>query len=110
MQTEMFVPRYSRRPRIPYRGQAPHNETPTSKAAAASIEPSKGSLQHDVWRYIKLRGGYGATAQEVEHGLAVAGNTVRPRLRELEEMQLIQKTDNKRRTDSGREAVVYIAA
>lgn len=110
MQTDLFTPRYGRRPRIPYRGEAPHNESPTSREAAVKIEPKKGSLQHDVWRFIRLRNGHGATAQEVERGLDLSGNTVRPRLRELEEMQLIRKTDRTRETESGRAAVVYVAA
>jgi len=97
------------RPRIPYRGEAPHNRTATSEAAAREIEPQKGSLQYRVWQYIRSFGRWGATAQEIEHGLNLSGNTVRPRLRELEEMQLIQKTKRTRRTTSGRSAFVYVA-
>ena len=108
MQSDLFDPARPR-PRIPYRGEAPHNRTATSKAAAVAIEPTKGSLQWQVWIFIKRQLTYGATAQQVEVGLGVSGNTVRPRLRELEEMQLIRKTDQTRDTTSGRAAVVYVA-
>lgn len=96
-----------RQARIPYRGQAPHNGTPTSVEAAESVEPVKGTMQWSVWRYVNNRSD-GATAQEIERGLGLTGNTVRPRLRELEAMHLVRKTDRTRETDSGRKAVIYV--
>jgi hypothetical protein len=98
-----------RQARIPYRGEAPHNGTATSVEAAESVEPVRGSLQWRVWRYVNGRDLDGATAQEIERGLGLSGNTVRPRLRELEAMQLIQKTNRTRETASGRKATVYVA-
>ena len=78
-------------------------------AAAESVEPVKGSLQWTVWRYVN-RSPDGATAQEIERGCALSGNTVRPRLRELEDMKLVRKTQRTRETASGRRATVYVCS
>lgn len=49
------------------------------------------------------------TAQQISIDTGLSGNTVRPRLIELEERGLVQKSDEERRTLSGRRARVYEA-
>lgn len=95
--------------RIPYRGLAPHNKTETSRAAAESIDPRKGTLQWEVLRYIRKMGRYGATDDEGSHALDMDGNTYRPRRRELAVMGFIVKSGEQRRTRSNRLAVVWVA-
>ena len=104
-----FAPHARPKPRIPYRGKAPHTAgSDTSREAAESIEPEKGSLQYEVWRYLVKMRGFGATDEQGAKALKMSGNTYRPRRRELEEMGLIRKTDVRRPTDSGRSAAVYV--
>lgn len=95
--------------RIPYRGLAPHNQEETSRAAAESIDPHKGTLQWEVLRYIRKMGRYGATADEGAHALDLDSNTYTPRRRELAIMGFIIKSGEKRKTRSGRQAFVWVA-
>ena len=95
--------------RIPYRGYAPFVDSATSQAAADSIEPTRGTLQHDIHGYIRKMKRYGTTADQIEDKLGISLNTVRPRLRELEEMGLIAKTERTRPTRSGRQAKLYVS-
>lgn len=96
--------------RIPYRGKAPFVKgSDTSEAAAESIEPRKGNYQYEVLRYIRQMRSWGSTADQVEEKLGIPLNTVRPRLRELEDMGFIVKTPTKRPTRSGRGARVYVS-
>lgn len=85
----------------------PHNGTPTSQAAAERIEPNASSLRALVLDYIRTSGG--ATDEEIQVALGMAGNTERPRRRELEQAGLIQDSGTTRRTASGRMAVVWVA-
>lgn len=95
--------------RVPYRGRAPHNKTATSEAAALEIEPQRGTLQWEVWRFVKQRGAYGATRQEISAGTGIAENTVRPRVNELLALGPLVETDETRPTTSGRQARVLRA-
>jgi predicted ArsR family transcriptional regulator len=72
------------------------------------IKPAP-NLRRRVFEFVHERGGHGATAEEIEVGLELSGNTVRPRLVELRELGAVVKTDSKRKTRSGRQAVVYVA-
>ena len=86
---------------------APHNGTPTSKDAAADIRAHTPKLRAKVLAFVASRGAYGATAQEIEAGTGLAGNTVRPRLVELAENGCIERTGRTRPTTSGRQASVW---
>jgi hypothetical protein len=69
-----------------------------------------------VFNFIKERGASGATLQEIERGLSMPGNTVRPRRKELEKIGAVvaAKMPNGethlRPTRSGRMAIVWRAA
>ena len=107
-QPDLFKPEPTRR--IPYRGHAPYQaHSDTSKAAAVEIEPTRGTLQYDILEYVKKMKRYGTTADQIEAKCGISLNTVRPRLRELEEMGFIVKTTDTRPTRSGRQARTYVA-
>lgn len=82
----------------------------TSAAALASVTPAIPSIQRRVYEFIFNQGQNGATADEIEAALGIPGNTIRPRLRELEfDEQKIILTEVTRLTRRGRKACVYIA-
>ena len=62
----------------------PSEPVDTSWEAAGRIQPHVSQLREQVYQYIASRGEFGATEREIEHGLTLPGNTVRPRLWELE--------------------------
>jgi hypothetical protein len=80
----------------------------TSREAAEQIRPQAANLRESVLRAMLKTPGEGATAEEIEELTGLAGNTVRPRLIELVERGQIAKTDRKRATRSGRNAVIYV--
>jgi hypothetical protein len=86
-----------------------HNGTPTSRAAAEQIEPISGKARAGILDYLRSRGAEGATADEIEQDTGISGNTVRPRLCELDDLGRISKTDETRPTSSGRRAAVWVA-
>lgn len=95
--------------RVPYRGRAPHNKTETSEAAAVEIEPQRGTLQFEVWRFVARCGDHGATRPEIASGTGISENTVRPRVSELLALGPLVETDGVRKTASGRNAKVLKA-
>jgi predicted ArsR family transcriptional regulator len=87
----------------------PHNRTPTSRAAADQIEPVSGKARATVLEYLRSRDKEGATADEIEEGTGISGNTVRPRVFELRQMGLVEDSKTTRPTRSGRRAAVWVA-
>jgi len=93
-----------------YGGIPPYAQgSETSALAALRMRGPAASLRERIYDYIVDRGRYGATRDEIEADLKLRGNTVRPRCRELEEVGRVLKTPNRRKTRSGRDAVVYVA-
>lgn len=86
-----------------------HNGTSTSVAAAESVRVHAGSLRAMVLDFIRSKGDVGATRAEIEDGLNMSGNTVRPRVKELQVAGLVRDTEATRLTPSGRKASVLIA-
>lgn len=84
-----------------------HSET--SVAAAEAIKPDKESLRRHLLEWLQERGLTGATDEEAQDALGMDGNTERPRRRECEDAGLVRDSGTKRRTRSGREAVVWRA-
>ena len=80
----------------------------TSYGAARGIRGRSGALRARVFHYVLLRGEEGATLEEMELSLAIAGNTVRPRRVELEERGFIEDSGRRRPTCSGKSAIVWI--
>jgi hypothetical protein len=83
----------------------------TSLAALESVQPAVPSIRQRIYDYIASRGAEGATTDEVEAALNIPGNTVRPRMRELEFGNLktqIMFSWTTRATRRGRQAHVYV--
>lgn len=81
---------------------------PTSFAAHRAITPTAANLRQRVFLFILARGADGATLEEIERGLNLEGNTVRPRRCELEERMLVEDSSRRRKTFAGRDAVVWV--
>ena len=77
----------------------------TSRLAAESIKPTASTLRAKVYAYIRDSGG--ATDDEVQVGLNMNPSTQRPRRVELVEACLVRASAVRRKTRSGREAVVW---
>ncbi len=85
-----------------------HSET--SKAAAREIQPAAGTLRAKVLRFLQaFAGEYGATDEQMQVYLDMAPNTQRPRRIELVRAGLVEDSGEKRKTKSGRKAVVWRA-
>lgn len=92
---------------FPYRGEAPSQaHSPTSVAAAASIQKAIGPLHRDVLCFLEMNP-QGATDEEMQRHLNMPANTQRPRRRELQLMNRIVDSGETRRTQSGRAAVIW---
>jgi hypothetical protein len=73
------------------------------------LKPVSGRARAGILAYLRSRGAEGATADEIEQDTVYSGNTIRPCLRELEELDRAAKTDMIRPTRSGRRAIVWVA-
>lgn len=82
----------------------------TSEAAADAIKPSAAKLREQVRLFIAEAGKKGATDEEIQDGTGINPSTQRPRRVELCQLGIITDSNRKRKTKSGREAVVWIAA
>lgn len=80
----------------------------TSHAAAERIEPAADTLRAEVYSWIVRNGLYGSTDEETAEALSMAGNTQRPRRVELMDGGHVVDSGRRRKTRSGRNAVVWI--
>lgn len=85
----------------------PHSDT--SRSAARQIESQAESLRGKVYRFLKECPHYGATDEELQSILNMEANTQRPRRVELVDKGLVYDSGKKRKTKSGRSAVVWCA-
>ena len=88
--------------------KTPHNNTPTSRIAAKLAKTFAATQQEAVFQFIEQAGDRGATDQEIELGLGIAGNSVRPRRRKLVELGRVKESGNLRLTSSNSPAVVWV--
>ena len=88
--------------------KVPHNGTPTSRLAARLATSFAATQQETVFQFIEQAGDRGAIDEEIEHGLGIAGNSVRPRRRKLVELGRVKESGNLRLTSSKSPAVVWI--
>ena len=92
-----------------YNGSAPYvSHSETSLQAAEQIEPSAATLRAKVLACLKAHP-EGLTDEQLQELTGMEGNTERPRRRELELAGKIRKGEARRRTSSGRMAVVWVA-
>ncbi len=84
----------------------PSNGTPTSSAAAKSVAPSTHTLRVELLTWLSGQA-YGATDEEMQHGVPMAPNTQRPRRGELVSLGCVRDSGRTRPTQAGRQAVVW---
>lgn len=84
-----------------------HSET--SHAAAAAIEPSAATLRQKVLLLLRNTPN-GATDEQIQWTLDMNPSTQRPRRIELVARGLVRDSGRKGKTQSGRSAVIWIAA
>lgn len=87
----------------------PHSGTDTSRAAARRISPLASALTARVFHFIASRADNGATDFEVQDGLGLSGDTERPRRWTLQKCGLVRDSGTRRKSPSGRAAIVYVA-
>lgn len=85
----------------------PHNSRDTSIQAAASVRTFTPSIRDRVFTFIRAHGG--ATSDEVEYELKLSHQTASARIWELRRQSLITDGGKRRRTRSGRNAIVWRA-
>lgn len=86
----------------------PHSGTETSKAAAESIRPVVNRLAHEMYEFIRRRGEFGATDEEMAISLDISGSTQRPRRDRLFKAGLIRRNGKTRPFKSGRQGDVWV--
>ena len=90
-------------------GPAPHNGSPTSVEAANSWAPENlNRLRKATWDYLVERGEYGATDQEMQAYLDLPNQSQTPRRWELVRAGLVMNSGRRRKTLSGRSAIVWV--
>lgn len=82
----------------------------TSKEAAASMTGSAQVVRVRVFKHIKSQGVRGSTDNEIEHALGLRHQSASARRRELVQRGMVYDSGQRRRTDSGRKAAVWVAA
>lgn len=90
-----------------YDGMPPHVAQQTSLEAAQAIESDVSQLRETVFRYVKGEHLQGATCDEVEVELNMRHQTASARLRELVLTKRVVDSGMRRRTRSGRWAIVW---
>jgi hypothetical protein len=80
----------------------------TSKDAAASVEPFAGKLCRDQLNFIASQGEHGATDKESQAALGLSSDTQVPRRWELCRHGLVVDSTRRRKTPSGRNAIVWV--
>jgi hypothetical protein len=91
-----------------YDGIAPHENTDTSLEAAVRIMPHRDSMRERIFHWFSGRGADGGISDEVEVALGMRHQTASARVRELELLGKLVKTEARRRTSSGRRAQVLV--
>lgn len=86
----------------------PYSREATSHDAAHQIEDHTPTLRERVYTLISLRNGI--TDEEIAEHLGLEMNTARPRRWELERQGLIYDSGVRRKTKSGRAAILWVIA
>ena len=90
----------------PYNGKPPFQaHSNTSRAASVSMRNKLGQLHVRVMEALRFHGPL--TDEQLCDVLNLQGNTLRPRRRELQLMAYLTDTAKRRKTRSGRMAVVW---
>lgn len=81
----------------------------TSLDAAERIEPRAATLRGIVLAFLRGRGEFGATDEEMQDQIPMAASTQRPRRVELVDASFVRDSGLRRRTHAGRAAAVWVA-
>lgn len=107
-QTPLFIPTPAGE--VPASRWAPPSvNTETSRQAAAEIAPRVSVMQATILARLRACGVSGRTCEELENELSLRHQTCGPRLKELAVSGAIVDTGMRRRTRSGRKAIVWLA-
>ena len=87
----------------------PYSGGGTSEDAAEAICERAPALRKKVLDFIRSRGEYGATDQEIQHGLPMQISTQLPRRWELAREGKIKRNGQTRKTIANRNADVWVA-
>jgi len=87
----------------------PSAKTETSRQAAAEIATRLSAIQQDILAHLQRSGEHGGTCDELEEAMRLRHQTCGPRLRELALSGAIVDTGMRRKTRSGRRAIVWLA-
>ena len=90
--------------------QPPSVHGDTSESAAEAIKPHRASQWRRIHERLILAGWEGMTDQEIQRATGLDPSTERPRRGELVDAGLVYDSGRKRRTVSGRRAIVWRAS
>jgi len=94
---------------LPFAGVLPAaGASDTSRSAAEQMRPVARSLRETVLRWFITRGTDGGTDEECQLGLGLKAQTQGPRRGELCRLGLLIDSGRRRRTSSGRQAIVWV--
>ena len=82
----------------------------TSIAALIKAEPKRGSNRQRVYQYILDKQEHGATDQELQAVLHMAGDTLRPTRLSLAKDNMIYDSGKTRQNANGNECIVWVAS
>lgn len=88
----------------------PHNGTSTSIKAAESMRPHAGTIERRVADHVASLGTTGATTDEIEVSLGLTHQCASARINSLHRSARIIDLGERRKTRSGRNAVVWFSA
>jgi predicted transcriptional regulator len=91
----------------PPEGRAPYSNPTTSKEAAEAIEHQLARLELEVFETLRIRGPL--ACHEIEEITQLPHTTVSARIRGLFLKNRVKDTGMKRKTPSGRSAIVWCA-
>lgn len=86
-----------------------HNAQETSVEAAEKVFDHTGTMKERVYNFLKSQGQRGATDDEGQEALDMAGNSYRPCRKMLEESGHVIKTTIKRPNKNGNNCIVWAA-
>ncbi|MBL8825376.1 MAG: helix-turn-helix transcriptional regulator [Planctomycetaceae bacterium] len=86
----------------------PKGKIDTSQEAADSVAAVAGHMRQRVLDHVASCGEFGATADEIQLALGMRPQTCSARCNELLRFGLIKRSGQRRPTESGRSAHVYV--
>jgi len=92
-------------------GLPPHNQEPTSIAAAESVKDKATTMRSDVLHHLLRCGRHGATDHEIYAAFRAEAraDSYRPRRRELVMLEQVFDSGKVRLTPTKRKAIVWVA-